>query len=113
MRSRTIRFAAAATGARKTVIPFASRAAIVLFTRRSSALVPHRRVSDPSGPTSTSLIIRNLLSGNRYTCNYNEFKLRIIAYANTFESGRRCTFRSNRGEGGAGQAWLAGMGRAA
>src|SRR5438128_1814285 len=61
MRSRTIRFAAAASDARRTVIPFASRAAMVLFTRTSLARVPQRRVSDPSGSISTSLIIRNLL----------------------------------------------------
>src|SRR5438477_2885298 len=68
MRSSTIRFAEAASDARWTVIPFASRAAIVLFTRPSSALVPHRRVSDPSGSTSTSLITRDLLP-YRYTCD--------------------------------------------
>src|SRR5258706_5016982 len=67
MRSRTIRFAAAASEARRTVIPFPSRAAMVLLTRRSSALVPHLRVSDPSGSSSTSLIIRDLLP-RRYTC---------------------------------------------
>src|SRR5438445_12916323 len=69
MRSITIRLAAAASGALRAVIPFASRATMALFTRTSSALVPHRRVSDPSGSTWTSLIIRNLLPGYRYTCD--------------------------------------------
>jgi hypothetical protein len=71
MRSRTIRFASGASEARRTVIPFASRAAMVLFTRTSFALMPHRWVSASSGSPSTSLIIRNLLPGSRYSCNYN------------------------------------------
>src|SRR5207237_8799137 len=72
MRSRTIRFASAASDARRTLIPFASRASMVLFTRTSSAKVPHRRLSDPSVSTSSSLIIRNLLPRTSYTwtCNY-------------------------------------------
>ncbi len=76
MRSRTIRFAAAASEARRTVIPFASRAAMVLLTRTSSALVPHRRVSDSSGSNSISLSIRLLIPLTRYTCNYNYLTLR-------------------------------------
>src|SRR6266700_3842561 len=113
MRSRTIRFAVAASDARRTVIPFASRAAMVLFTRTSSALAPHRRVSDPSGSTSTSLIIRNLLPGTRYTCDCKYLNLQVVAYASTFEIGRRSAFRSDRGQRGAGRARLAGVGRAA
>src|SRR5438093_5549669 len=72
MRSRTIRFASPASDARRTLIPFASRAAMVLFTRTSSAMVPHRRLSDPSVSTSSSLIIRNLLPRTGYTstCKY-------------------------------------------
>src|SRR5207248_7538078 len=75
MRSRTIRLAAAASAARNTVIPFAARAAMVLFTRTSSARVPHRLASDPSGSTSISLIICTLLLGNRYTCAYKYFSV--------------------------------------
>src|SRR5260370_39660876 len=79
MRSRTIRFAAAASDARRTVIPFASRAAMVLFTRTSSALGPHRRVSDPSGATWISWIIRKSPSGGiRYTCAYKYLTLRWL-----------------------------------
>src|SRR5205823_7483476 len=111
MRSRVIRFAAAASDARRTVIPFASRAVMVLFTRPSSALVPHRRVSDPSGSTSTSLIIRGLLPLSIYLRLQISYTL-VVAHASTFGIGRRCPFPSDRGEGGAGIARLEGMGRA-
>src|SRR5216684_811639 len=112
MRSRTISFAAAASDARRTVIPFASRAAMVLFTRTSSALMPHRRVSDPSGSTSASLIIPNLLPSSIYLRVQVSYPL-VIAYASTFGTGRRCSFRSDPGEGGAGRARVAGLGRTA
>src|SRR5436189_6109759 len=101
MSSSTIRFAAAASGARKTVIPFASRAAMVLFTRTSSALVPHLRVSDPSGSTSTSLIIRNLLVVDILANTSTLFQL-VIAHASIFGTECRRSLRSDRRQGGAG-----------
>ncbi len=57
MRSRTIRFAAAESGALRTVIPFASRAATVRSTLASSATVPNRRLIDGS-KLGSSLLIR-------------------------------------------------------
>src|SRR6266851_4479357 len=45
-----------ASGALRTVIPFASRAATVRFTRGSSATVPNRRLIDGSRLGSSSLI---------------------------------------------------------
>src|SRR2546428_11887517 len=112
MRSKTIRFAAAASDARRTVIPFASRAALVLFTRTSSALAPHRRVSDPSGSTWTSLIIRTLLPAIDILATASILP-QVVAYANTFGTRRRCSFRSDRGPGGAGQARFTGVGQVA
>src|SRR5712692_8851220 len=113
MRSRTIRFAAAASDARITLIPFASRAAMVLFTRTSSAMVPHRRLGDPSESTSSSLIIRDLLAGNPYTCNHKYLTGLVVAHASTFGARRCWSLRSDRGEGGAGQARVAGVERTA
>src|ERR1700674_1247429 len=57
MRSRTIRFASAESAARRTLIPFASRAAAVRFTRASLLKVPNRRLIDGSSVGSSSLII--------------------------------------------------------
>src|SRR5437867_3985289 len=74
MRSRTIRFAAAASGARRTMIPFASRAATVRFTLGSSATIPNRRLSDGSRLGSSSLITWHFLPGK---------SVDMLAYANT------------------------------
>src|SRR5713226_6735159 len=113
MRSRTIRFAAAASEARRTVIPFACRAAMALLTRTSSALVPHRRVSDSSGSNSTSLSIRLLLPVTQLYLQLQLPYTQVIAYASTFRIGRRCSVRSDPDQGGARQARLAGVGQAA
>src|SRR5216683_986093 len=112
MRARTIRFAAAASDALRTVNPFASRAVMVLFTRPSFALVPHRRVSDPSGSSSTSFITRNLLPWTIYLRLQVSYPL-VIAYASTFETGHRRSFRSDPGERGARGTRVAGVGRPA
>ncbi|TME14434.1 MAG: winged helix-turn-helix transcriptional regulator [Chloroflexi bacterium] len=57
MRLRTIRFASAALAARRTLIPFASRAAATRFTRASSRAVPNRRVTERSRLACSWLII--------------------------------------------------------
>src|ERR1700694_4277771 len=56
MRSSTMRRASSWSGARSTVIPFASRAAVARFTLASSATVPNRRVIDGSSSGLSSLI---------------------------------------------------------
>src|SRR2546425_1510532 len=48
MRPSTIRLASAASAVRRTLIPFASRAAAVRLTRASSPRVPNRRLIDRS-----------------------------------------------------------------
>src|SRR5207249_4342369 len=57
MRPSTIRLASAASAARRTLIPFASRAAAVRLTRPSSPRVPNRRRIDRSRSAYNSVVI--------------------------------------------------------
>src|SRR5258708_30829817 len=63
-----MRFASALSGARRTVIPFASSAAAVRVTRASCAAAANRRLSVPSGSGWTS-VMRRSSSPAGYTCD--------------------------------------------
>src|SRR5881397_3225659 len=74
MRPSTIRLASAASAARRTLIPFASRAAAVRLTRASSRRVPNRRLIDLSKSVWSSVVIdapfRRCSAGITCKCNY-------------------------------------------
>src|SRR5439155_24666054 len=57
MSPSTIRLASTASAARRTPIPFASRAAAVRLTRASSPGVPNRRLIDRSSSVWSSMVI--------------------------------------------------------
>src|SRR3989442_6482863 len=71
MRPSTIRLASAASAARSTLIPFASRAAAVRLTRASSATVPNRWLIDRSTSDRNSVIMDASFraASARYNCN--------------------------------------------
>src|SRR5260370_32070193 len=66
-----MRLASALSGARRTVIPFASIAAEVRVTRASCAVAANRRVSVLPGPGWTSVMTRSSsLAGYTCDCKY-------------------------------------------
>src|SRR2546430_8288576 len=114
MRPSTIRLASAASAARRTLIPFASRAATVRLTRASSPGVPNRRLIDRSKSVYSSVVIDASLPRclGGITCNCKYLIGRVVykvADASKIEAGRRCSLRTARGERAAGPAWSEGV----
>src|SRR5256886_17496114 len=109
MRPSTIRLASAASAARRTLIPFASRAAAVRLTRASSPRVPNRRLIDRSKAVYSSVVLDASLPRclGGITCNCKYLIRRVVykvADASKIEARRRRLLRSDQCERAAGLA---------
>src|SRR5439155_21798918 len=114
MRPSTIRFASAASAARRTLIPFASRAAAVRLTRASSLSVPNQRLIDPSRSVYSSVVIDApfRVVSDCITCKCKYLISRVVykvADASKIETGRHWSLRPAHGERAAGPARIGGV----